>query len=73
MVSGVLLGILKQQHADYLVLGVVGAPIPLPAGLILERFDPGTLVTINYSRDSGGEMVIESMKRSRAFRPYSTR
>jgi len=72
MVSGVLLGILKQQHADYLVLGV-GAPIPLPAGLILERFDPGTLVTINYSRDSGGEMVIESMKRSRAFRPYSTR
>ena len=38
MVSGVLLGILKQQHEDYLVLGV-GAPIPLPAGLILERFD----------------------------------
>ncbi len=72
MVSGVLIGILKEQDADYIVLGD-NTRIPLPAGLFLERLDSGTLVTINYSRDSGGEMVIESMKRSLAFRPYSTR
>ena len=72
MVSGVLIGILKEQHADYLILGDI-ARIPLPAGLILEQFDSGTLVTIDYNRDSGGEIVVQSMKRSNALRPYSTR
>jgi hypothetical protein len=69
MVSGVLIGILKEQHADYLVLGN-DAPIPLPAGLVLERFDSGTLVTIDYSRDSDGVMAVQSMKRSSASRPH---
>jgi len=62
MASGVLIGILKEQYAGYLVLGD-NAPIPLPTGLILERFVPGTLVTIDYSRDKEGAVVVQGMKR----------
>jgi hypothetical protein len=62
MASGVLVGILKEQHADCIVLGDT-APIPLPAGLILDRFDAGTLVSIDYIRDSDGVMLVQGMKR----------
>jgi hypothetical protein len=72
MVSGVLIGALKEQHADFIVLGD-NVPLPVPAGLILDRFDPGTLVTIDYNRDSEGVRVVQGMKRSNALRPYSAR
>ena len=68
MASGVLIGILKQQHADYLVLGD-NVPIPLPAGLVLQQFMTGLLVTIGYERHGGGPMIVHSMNRSPAILP----
>ena len=72
MVAGVLIGILKEQHADYLVLGDE-VPIPLPPGLVLEQCEPGRRVTIHYDRDSGGAMVVRSMRLSPAILPYFAR
>ena len=72
MASGVLVGILSEQHADYIVLGD-NVPIPLPAGLILEQFATGLRVTIEYDRDSGGAMVVRRMKLSPEILPYSAR
>ncbi len=72
MASGVLIGILKEQHADHLVLGD-NVSIPLPAGLILEQFETGLRVTIEYDRDIAGAMVVRRMKLSREILPYSAR
>ena len=72
MVSGILIGILKEQHADYIVLGDNIRRL-VPAGLTLDRIESGALVSIDYIRDSGGEMVVQGMKLGRGFRPYSAR
>jgi hypothetical protein len=69
MVSGILIGILKEQHADYIVLGDNIRRL-LPAGLTLDRIESGALVSIDYIRDGGGEMVVQGMKLGRGFRPY---
>ena len=58
-----MVGVLKEQHADHLVMSD-GARIPLPAGLIVEQFGAGTRVTITYSRESGGEIIVQSIQRS---------
>ena len=61
--AGVILGILKEQHEDCIVL-CDSMRIPLAAGLTLERFPPGTGVTVIYSRTNGdgGEIVVQGMK-----------
>ena len=72
MAPGVLVGILKEQNADYIVLGD-NVPIPLQAGLILEQFATGFRVTIDYDRDSAGGMVVRSMRLSPALLPHFAR
>jgi hypothetical protein len=59
--AGVILGILKEQHADCIVLSD-SMRIPLAVGLILEPFLSGTGVTVIYSRDSDGKVVVQNMK-----------
>ena len=63
MVSGIVIGILKEQHSDHIVLA--DAPrVPFPHGLIPEQLPSGSSVTILYSRDGAGEMVVKSIARS---------
>jgi hypothetical protein len=63
MVSGILVGILKEQHADYVVL-TDASRILLPDGLVLERLLPGSSITILYRRDNAGEIVVKSITQS---------
>jgi hypothetical protein len=63
MISGISVGILKEQHSDHIVLGD-SSRVQLPNGLVLERFASGSSVTILYSRDDAGEMVVQSITRS---------
>jgi hypothetical protein len=62
MVSGIMLAVLKEQHADSLVLSD-STSVPIPEGLIVERITSGSRVMILYSRE-GGEMVVLSVTRS---------
>jgi len=59
--AGVILSILKEQHADCIVLGD-STRIPLAVGLTLDPLPAGTSVTVTYSRDSDGKMVVRNMK-----------
>lgn len=61
--SGITVGILKAQHSDHIVL-TDASRVSLPDGLVLERFPSGSSVTIRYSRDGAGEMVVKSITRS---------
>jgi hypothetical protein len=66
MASGVIAAVLKEQFADHFVLSD-NSHIPLPEGLVVRWFGPGSHVTIAYSRDGGGgdgEMVVQSVTRS---------
>jgi hypothetical protein len=63
MVSGISVGILKEQHSDHIVLGD-SSRVQLPNGLVLERFPSGSSVTILYNRDDAGEMVVQSITRT---------
>lgn len=63
MVSGVVVGVLKEQHPDHLLL-TDSTRISLPEGLIVERFGPATPITILYRRDGAAEMVVQSVTRS---------
>lgn len=63
MASGVMVGVLKEQHTDHLVLSDT-ARIPLPAGLIVEQFGVGTRITIIYRRERGGRIIVERVTRS---------
>jgi hypothetical protein len=58
-----MVGVVKEQHADHIVLSD-SARIPLVKGLIVEQFGAGTRVTITYSRESGGEIIVQSIQRS---------
>ena len=58
--AGVILTILKEQHADCIVLGD-STRIPLAVGLTLEPFPSGSSVTVIYSRDSDGNMAVRDM------------
>jgi hypothetical protein len=63
MASGMMFGILEEQHAGHIVLSD-GIPIRLAAGLKLERLAAGTRVAIAYRRDLAGEIVAETVTRS---------
>ncbi len=63
MVSGVVVGILKEQQSDHIILAA-SLRVPLPDGMVLERFAPGSSVMILYSRDDATEMVVQSITRS---------
>jgi hypothetical protein len=64
MVSGIMLAVLKEQHADRIVLSD-STDVALPEGLIVERISSGSRVVILYSRsDDGGGMVVLSVTRS---------
>jgi hypothetical protein len=56
-----MFGILKEQHADHLVL-TEGTRIQCADGL--ERFGPGTRLAIAYNRDGAGGLVTESITRT---------
>jgi hypothetical protein len=63
MVSGITVGILKEQHSDHIILSD-SSRVQLPDGLVLERFPSGSSLTILYGRDGAGEMVVQSITRS---------
>jgi hypothetical protein len=63
MVSGIMVGVLKEQHPGHLLLAD-RRRISLPEGLIVDRFGPATPITILYSRDGAAEMVVQSVTRS---------
>jgi hypothetical protein len=65
MVSGIVVGILKEQHPDHIILSD-STRVQIPNGSILEHFPSGSRVTILYSRDGGAEMVVQSLTRSAA-------
>src|SRR6266481_6706260 len=53
MVSGIVIGILKEQHSDHIVLADASR-VPFPEGLVPEHLPSGSSVTILYSRDGAG-------------------
>ncbi len=63
MVSGITVGILREQHSDHIVL-TDASRVSLPDGLVLERLPFGSSVTILYGRDGAGEMVVKSITQS---------
>jgi hypothetical protein len=64
-VSGIVVGILKEQHPDHIILSD-SSRVQIPNGSILEHFPSGSRVTILYSREGGAEMVVHSLTRSAA-------
>ena len=63
MASGIVVGIITEQRADHIILGNTGR-IALPAGLIVEQFGRGTPVTVAFSYDGAGSIVVESIQRT---------
>ena len=63
MVSGIVIGILKEQHSDHIVLADASR-VPFPEGLVPEHLPSGSSVTILYSRDGDAEMIVKSITRS---------
>ena len=63
MVSGIMVGSLKEQHSDHIVL-TDASRVSFPDGLVVGRFPSGSSLTILYSRDGAGEMVVKSIARS---------
>jgi hypothetical protein len=63
--AGVIVGTLKEQHADCIVLSD-SERMPLAVGLTLEPIPPGTAVTVVYSRNGNGRMVVQNMTCSTA-------
>jgi len=63
MVSGIVIGILKEQHSDHIIL-TDSSRIQLPEGMALERFPSGCRVTVLYSRNDATEMVLQSIART---------
>jgi hypothetical protein len=72
MVTGVIVGKIKEQHVDHIILAD-STRLSLAKGLTLEHLDSEDLVTITYGRGSGGGMVVQSITRSAAVRAYYTR
>jgi hypothetical protein len=63
MVSGITVGILKEQHSDHIVLSDASR-VSFPEGLLLERLPSGSSVTILYDNDDAGEMVVKCITRT---------
>jgi hypothetical protein len=72
MVTGVMVGKIKEQHAGHIILAD-STRLSLANGLSLEQFDSEDLVTITYGPDGGGGMVVQSITRNAALRAYYTR
>ena len=60
MALGMMFGILKEQHADHIVLSE-STRVRLAAGLKLQQFGIGERVAITYRRDPDGEIVAETV------------
>lgn len=63
MASGMMVGILKEQHADHIVL-TESTRVRLADGLTLERLGVGTRISITYRRNAAGEIVAEKITRA---------
>jgi hypothetical protein len=62
MVSGAMVGVLKELLADRVVL-TDGTAIRLAEALSVPRIAPGSRVTILYTRDDDGEgMLVQSVE-----------
>ncbi|HUP37204.1 MAG TPA: hypothetical protein VNC82_17360 [Candidatus Limnocylindria bacterium] len=62
MVSGAMVGVLKELLADRVVL-TDGTAIRFAGALSAPRIAPGSRVTILYTRDDDGEgMLVQSVK-----------
>ena len=72
MVTGVMVGRIKDQQVGHITLGD-GTCLALATGLSVERYDSGEFVTITYGRDRGGEMVVQSITRNASLRTYYVR
>jgi hypothetical protein len=60
MVSRIVVGILKEQHSDHIIL-TDASRVSLPHGMVLEYFPAGSRVTIFYGHNDAGEMVVKSI------------
>ena len=72
MVTGVMVGRIKEHHVGHIILGD-GTRLALATGLSVEGFDSAELVTITYGRDRGGGLVVESIARNASLRTYYVR
>lgn len=63
MLSGITIGILKEQHSDHIVLSDASR-VSFPEGLLLERLPSGSSVTILYGCGDAGEMVVKCITRT---------
>lgn len=63
MVSGIAIGVLKEQHADHIILADASR-VTFPEGLVLDQLPAGSSVTILYRRDDAGEIVVQSITQS---------
>lgn len=72
MVTGVMVGKIKEQYAGHIILAD-NTRLSLANGLSLEHVASEDLVTITYGRDRGGGMVVQSITRDAALRAYYTR
>ena len=63
MVSGIVVGILKEQHSDHIILSD-SSRVRLPDGLVLERFPTGCSLTILYCVDGTSDRVVQSITHS---------
>jgi hypothetical protein len=72
MVTGMMVGRIKEQHVGHIILGD-GTRLALATGLSVEGFDSGELVTITYGRDRSGGLVVESIARNASLRTYYVR
>ena len=60
MASGMMYGILKEQHADHIVLSE-HTRVRLADGLKLTQFGVGARIAITYHRNPDGEIVAETV------------
>ena len=63
MVSGIVIGILKEQHSDHIILSD-SSRVRLPDGLVQEHFPTGCSVTVLYTLDGTSERIVQSVTRS---------
>ena len=63
MVSGIVVGILKEQHSDHIVLADASR-VSFPDGLVLDHLHSGSSVTILFTLDGAGEKVVQSITQS---------
>jgi hypothetical protein len=61
MVSGAMVGVLKELHGDRVVL-TDGTSIPFAPALVVPAIAAGSRITILYSRGDDGEgMLVQSL------------